>query len=114
MAARFGDFIQTFLNLFFVVNTGTCNIRHADDNIHRGSDVVTHIGKKLAFGSIGSDFFISQIFQFLHMLVGVDREQDERNQESHAKQAERAQKDLIAFLVVSIQDILHFTEPHEG
>ena len=50
---RQGDIVQALAEPFGVAHVHARNGRHADDRVHRRSDVVRHPGKELAFGMVG-------------------------------------------------------------
>ena len=53
MLAGLGDFLQAVHNPVPVINMSSYNSRHTNNAIHRGPDIMGHIGQKLRLGPVG-------------------------------------------------------------
>ena len=51
---------------------GACNGSHADNGVHRRSDIVTHSGKKFRFGPVGDVCGVQRILKQFFLLSFVN------------------------------------------
>ena len=71
VVARCENLAQIVPHLFFVVNIADSQCGKADDGVHRGADVVGHIGKESALGTVGSFRCMNSLRERLvHLFVG--------------------------------------------
>ena len=50
---RLPDLLQAVNHSVPVIGVGQGNVRHADNGVHGGADVVAHVGQEAAFGGVG-------------------------------------------------------------
>ena len=78
MVSGIGDLAELSV-LLWVVHTALQQVREADDGVHRGANLMAHVGQKLALGAVGALCFvacggqlkgarINQFFKVLAML----------------------------------------------
>ena len=71
VVARCEDLAQIVPHLILVVNIADSQRGKADDGVHRGADVVGHIGKEGALGTVGSFRCMNSLRErLIHLFVG--------------------------------------------
>ena len=86
LAAGERNLFQAVLDLLFVVYVGRGDGRHAHDGVHRGPDIVGHVGEKLALGLVGVDGFLPGLVQLRHLVpeqLGVLQEHQQQRRQHH-------------------------------
>ena len=88
MLAGKGNLPETVLHLLPVVNVGRGNSCHPHNGIHGSTDVMAHVGKKLAFGPGRMLRLFPGLHQVLHLLLGhlkvPDKDAEQNDQDDSA------------------------------
>ncbi len=72
MLAGERDALQVMKHPVLVVDVRRGDRRHPDDRVHRRTDIVGHVGQKLALGLVGFLRLDFQLFRHLDLLPGVN------------------------------------------
>ena len=67
MLAGEADLLQAGLDLIRFIQIGRCNGRHPHNRIHRGTDIVTHIGEEFALRLVGMLRLLLCPLDFCHL-----------------------------------------------